>query len=457
MFQRILETIDEGIHAVDATGRTIFYNSKAAAHDGLDPKEVIGKHILEVFPSLTPKTSTLISVINSKNPIYDLQQSYVNMNGEKIETVNSTLPIINDQKLIGAVEVAKDYSKIKRLSEKLVDLQANMSNQNIIHKTESASYEFKDILTINRLFLKTIQLGEKIAQYESNVLVYGETGTGKELYVQAIHNRSRRSAHSFIAQNCAAIPENLLESLLFGSSKGSYTGAVERAGLFEVANHGTLFLDELQSMPVSLQAKILRVIEDGVVRRVGDLKGRKVDVRLIAAMNEPPEVCVKKGLLREDLFYRLNVFSINLLPLRKRKDDIDVLIKHFIGHYNSLFNKEVAGIQQDALESLQRYDWPGNVRELKHAIEYSMNMSEDNDIELSHLPPKFQKNSVSGRGNPFSLPQKIQEIEKNFIEDALQKNQFNVLKAAQTLNIPRQTLQYKIKKLKIAENSAARK
>ncbi len=189
-------------------------------------------------------------------------------------------------------------------------------------------------MTNDARFKQTKELAQKVAPTDANVLIYGETGTGKELFVQAIHEASKRKNKPFIAQNCAALPESLLESLLFGTTKGSYTGAIERAGLFELVDGGTLFLDELNSMPLDLQAKMLRVLEDGVIRRIGDNKTRKVDVRVITAMNQPPEICLKENKIRTDLYYRLNVFSLYIPPLRERTEDVLLLASYFLKEYN---------------------------------------------------------------------------------------------------------------------------
>ncbi len=225
-----------------------------------------------------------------------------------------------------------------------------------------------------------------VADSTSSVLVYGETGTGKELYVQSIHNYSSRFNKPFIAQNCAALPENLFESILFGTVKGAFTGAVDKPGLFEQAHGGTLFLDEINSMPINLQTKLLRVLQDGVIRRVGDSRDRKIDVRIIAAMNVEPLKAVENGQIREDLFYRLNVVNIKLVPLRDRLEDIPLYVEHFIDKYNKELNKNVKGISSKVKELFMSYNWPGNVRELQHIIEAAINIVDNEYIELDNLP-----------------------------------------------------------------------
>lgn len=323
MLQAILSSIDEGIHVVNAEGKTIYYNHVIARLDGLSEREVIGKHILDVFPSLDVTSSTLLQVIKTGQPIENQPQTYTNIKGKQVDTVNTTLPIYVNDQIAGAVEVAKDISKVKQLSEKLLELQQKFNEKTQqtagdhreLKKRKSPYYTADDFITRNSEMLALKQQLPRVASTDSPVLVYGETGTGKEIIVQAIHSASKRHKGPFIAQNCAALPASLLEGLLFGTTKGSFTGSVDRAGLFELADGGTLFLDEINSMPIELQAKLLRVLQEGSVRRVGGNKTTAVDIKVIAATNEPPFQAVKEGRLRSDLYYRINVVSLNLSPL----------------------------------------------------------------------------------------------------------------------------------------------
>jgi len=454
----ILSTIDEGIHAVDANGVTIFYNHVAAKLDGVEGEEVLGKHVLDVFPSLTVETSTLLKVIHTRKPIHNQHQSYYNIRGVLIDTVNTTLPITVNGEIVGAVEIAKDLTRIKQLSEKLLDLQAKVepaTSQPQPTKGESgAKYQLIDIITNDLSFKHLKEKAAKVAKTSSPILVYGETGTGKELFVQAIHNASPRKSAPFIAQNCAAIPSSLLEGILFGTSKGSYTGATERPGLFEIANGGTLFLDEINSMPLDIQAKLLRVLENGLIRRVGGTKENLVNVRIIAAMNEPAEKCIEEKTLRSDLYFRLNVVNLNIPPLRERKGDIAILAEHFVRKYNFQFGKLVTQISDEVLELFHAYSWPGNVRELEHAIESAMNIMDGHTITIEHIPQHiagFEGTSIheTNRINLKPLREALMETERKLITEALRKTDGNIQQAAKLLNIPRQTLQYKLTKINI--------
>ena len=450
----ILKCIDEAIHVVNTEGITIFYNEVAAKHDGLDINEVLGFPLLKVFPSLTEQSSTLLKVIETKKPMYNETQAFVNLHGKKIETVNTTLPIFVQGELIGAVEIAKDYSQIKQLSERLVEVQKNLKHKTGKVLKQMATYTFSNMLTKNRLFQETIQKAEKLAISDSPILVFGESGTGKELFVQSIHNASNWSEGPFIAQNCAAIPENLLESILFGTSKGGYTGAVDRPGLFELANGGTLFLDELHAMPIDLQAKLLRVLEDGAVRRVGSTNVVSVNVRVISAMNVFPGHAMDNNQLRTDLFYRLNVLTFELLPLRQRQEDILYLSETFIEHYNKILRKQVSAMDKDVSGIFLDHPWPGNVRELKHTIEYMMNVCEGCQLTKQDLPVMLKQeknhavNSSQNRAT-YTLREHLKKLEVELILDALANCNGNIQKAAALLDIPRQTLQYKMKKCKI--------
>ncbi|VWA42345.1 L-lysine aminomutase regulator, partial [Bacillus altitudinis] len=447
-FELILEAIDEAIHVVDDQGVTIFYNHNAAKFDCLAKEEVIGKYILDVYPSLTEKTSTLMHVLRTGKPIYHSLQTYLNKNGEKIETVNTTLPIIEGSKLIGAVEVAKDVSKLSALSNRLDQKK----------RTDGAPgttqmHDFSSFLTNDPHLKEMLEKAKKAAAYPSSVMVFGETGTGKEVLVQAIVHASDRKDQVFIPQNCAALPESLLESLLFGSVKGSYTGAIDRKGLFELADGGTLFLDELQAMPLTLQTKLLRVLEDGVVRRIGDAKAVQVNVRVITALNIDPFEAVKKQMLREDLFYRLHVSSFHIPPLRTRKHDIQLLSRHFIQTYHQQFSKNVNRLSEETVQVFMAHQWPGNVRELKHTIEHAVLMmpKEAEEITPAYLPAHLRTHQIESHPPESSLKSQVTSFEQTLIQEALRQHAGNIKQTAAALKIPRQTLQYKLKKYTDAE------
>lgn len=462
MLEAILNTIDEGIHVVNKDGISIYYNHIAAKHDGLEIAEVLNRHLSDVFPSLDSENSTLLKVIKTGKPIINHHQQYTNKNGQKVTAINTTLPVYVSKELVGAVEITKDITKIKELSEKLIDLQAQVQPiQYKKGKINQARYHFADIITKNVEMEKLIKLAKKFSLSDSPILIEGETGTGKELFVQAIHNQSSRSDQPFIAQNCAALPPTLLEGILFGTVKGSFTGAENRPGLFELAHNGTIFLDEINSMPIELQAKLLRVLQDGMVRRVGDSENRHVNARVIVATNLKSTEAVEKGLIRSDLYYRINVVSLKIPPLRERKDDIPLLTQYFIQKYNYRFQKLILNISQEVDDLFKQYNWPGNVRELEHSIEYVMNIIEGDKIELHHLPDHLQNknrrealsanNTIEDKTLEYweeekGLKEYLEELEANLIAKTLKLENGNINKTALRLKIPRQTLQYKISK-----------
>ena len=453
----ILDNIEEGIHIVDSSGIIIYYNKFAAELDNINPEEALGRHILEIYPSLTEDTSTILRTIKSGKPILNFQQAFKNYKGVQITTVNSTIPIISGKRVMGALEVSRDITEVKKLSEKVVDLQAELLKDARTEKSYDGSkafFHFADIIGISDIMLELKKNALTVASSPSPIMVYGETGTGKELLLHAIHNASSRKGKPFIAQNCAALPETLLESILFGTIRGSFTGAETRPGLFEIANGGTLFLDEINSMSLQLQAKLLRVIQDGNVRRVGDTKTIHVDVRIVTAINIDPRQALQDKTLRDDLFFRLSVISFKVPPLRDRRDDIPFLTEHFIKKYNNRLCKNVKYVSDDVEKFFMEYAWPGNVRELEHSIEGAMNIVDGDIIDSRCLPyylgEVFRKFEVTQEDHEIkSLKEALFNLEKSLIEKALKKSDGNVTRAAEVLDLPRQTLQYKIGKYNI--------
>ncbi|HCD41177.1 MAG TPA: sigma-54-dependent Fis family transcriptional regulator [Firmicutes bacterium] len=468
-FHLILDSIDEGIQVVDRNGVTVFYNRVAANLDNLKPEEVLGKHVLEVFPSLCRETSTLLQVLKTGQPVLNREQTFMNYKGDTITTINSTLPIVVDNKVIGAVEVSRDITLIQEMARRIVDLQTELFAKKEGRRdigSDRAHYTFKDIVGESESILELKRKAARAAGSASAVLVQGETGTGKELFVQAIHNAGTRRTGPFIAQNCAALPEGLLEGILFGTTKGGFTGACDRPGLFELADSGTIFLDEIDSMPSGLQGKLLRVLSEKRLRRVGDTKERVVNVRVIAAMTRPPEHAVAAGLLREDLYYRLNVICLRIPPLRERREDIPLLIDHFISKFNRQLMMNVKGVSDEVRKLFLSYDWPGNVRELEHAIEGAMHMLDGDMILLEHLPEHIRKPRLQEKDShlPFDdiiqdeelgsdFRETVRDLENTLIRRAYAKAGGNVSKTARILGIPRQTLQYRLRRLGIQEEN----
>ena len=455
ILQNILQYSNIGIHVIDKDRKTIIYNEVMANLEGLDIKQIMGKDLLDIFPSLDKDTSTLVKVLDTGMTIINRTQSYLNFKGKKITSVNSTIPLYSNKEIIGALEIANNMTHISKLSDQLLELQNELKSNNLNLQSDEIKikrYTFIDIIGKNKSFELAKKIGRKASMSSSSVLIYGDTGTGKELFAQSIHYSGIRKDKAFIAQNCAAIPESLLEGILFGTDKGGFTGALEREGIFEQASGGTLMLDEINSMSIPLQAKLLRVLQEGYIRRIGGIKDIPVDVRIIATTNEDPLESIKKGILRKDLFYRLNVIFISLPALKNRKDDIPILVDYFINKYNSILEKKVEGVSNEVLNLFMEYDWPGNARELENVIESSINMvgRADKVLELDDLAPsmhmvnnnEMELTNIDDR----PLPLILEKIEKDIILKALKNNDNNISRTALELGIKRQTLQHKLKK-----------
>ena len=453
LIKNIIENIDEGIHFIDKDFNTIIYNNPMAKLENMNKKDVVNRSFIDLVETMKIKNSTLVDVINNKKTIKDNIQVYLNKDGKEITTINTTIPIIIEDELIGAIEISKDMTYVNNLSNQILKLKEIKDIKKC--DTENTGYKFDDIIGNSESIQKSIKLSKKASKSEATVFIYGETGTGKELISQSIHYGSKRANQPFIAQNCAALPESLLEGILFGTAKGGFTGAVDRPGLFEQANKGTLLLDEINSMPMHLQAKLLRVLQEGYVRRVGGTKDIPVDVRVIATTNESPHDILSNGKMRKDLYYRLNVIYIEIPPLRDRGNDILLLSNKFIDKYNKKLNKNIKSISDDAVNFLTNHYWQGNVRELENTIYSSMSIMENEEvltkdmININEYKKVGAKNSYTIDIGIKPLDYIVSEIEERYIRKALENTNNNITKAAEILGIGRQNLQYKMKKYNI--------
>lgn len=464
LYQHVLNLLDVGIHVIDQSGTTILYNDRMARLECVEKNDIVGKKLLQAMPYLKTESSTLLTVLHTGQAMHDRQQTYINANGKQIVTVNSTIPLLIEGKVFGALEIAKDITFIKTLAEQVVDLQGNLHARR--KKTDTphhlnTRYTIQNILGQGEMLQNAVRYARQAANTASNVLLYGETGTGKELFAQSIHNLSSRKDKPFVAINCAALPGQLLEGLLFGTAKGGFTGAIDRPGLFEQANGGTVLLDEINSMELDLQAKLLRVIQENSVRRLGASNEIKIDVRIIATMNTTPATAIAQQKLREDLFYRLSVVTIHIPPLRDHKEDIDLYIAAFINQYNSEMGLHVGGVDAELRRAFHAYSWPGNVRELQHVIEGAMNlMTGRNLISFEQLPMLFRDKlprmaadvpveNVNIATKSWNLNKNLNTLERNMIIAVLQQTKGNVSESARILKLTRQALQHKIKKHKL--------
>ncbi|MBQ1959737.1 MAG: sigma 54-interacting transcriptional regulator [Firmicutes bacterium] len=410
----------------------------------------VGKNLLDVFPSLSHEDSSLLQALTKGKVSHFQAQSVTNHEGKVSVTNNITFPIVARGKTVGAVELSRDITHIEK--------KLKPEKPKTIPHTGSgggrSQYTIDHIVGESSVMQDLKRTIIKIADSTSSVMVCGETGTGKELVVSAIHNAGDRKDKPFVAINCAALPESILEGLLFGSQKGAFTGAENKKGMFEEANGGTIYLDEMNSMPIMLQAKLLRVLQEKEVTPLGATKPVKLDVRIIASVNKPIGEIIRSGQMREDLLYRLNTINIQIPPLRERMEDMGLLTEHFIEKYNLEFGKNIAGITEEVSKFLATRTWRGNVRELEHVVEFAMNIAGDGEkINLADLPAYLteveddrEELHESTHFQEISLTDAVESYEKKLIMEALKKSGWKVVDAAKFLRIPRTSLQYKMEK-----------
>lgn len=464
MLLKVVNKIKDSVILCDEYSRILLLNEATVAMDSLPAKKVIGMPLGSVYNMQNDSFLAIPKVIESKQPLLDLRQNYKTLYGKSVDIVASNYPIVEGGQTLGGFSVMQDWSQIDELNKRIIDLQGKLVDKTTPGAKHNAGqalavkYRFKDIIHISPAMNNVMEKCRQVAKSDSSVMIYGETGTGKELISQSIHGASKRSDRSFLAINCAAIPANLLEAMLFGTEKGAYTGAERREGLFEQATGGTLLLDEINSMNITLQSKLLRVLQEGVVRRVGGTAEIHVDVRVLSNINIPPHEAIEKNRLRQDLFYRLGVVNINLPPLRERKEDIHLLTSHFIQNLSKKLLKNISDIDPATLELFLAYDWPGNVRELHHAIEHAMNVvpGDSSLITPAHIPehiittvyghPIQNDNASEGAA---TLNQILGDVERRVLLKAIRENGGNVSKTARILGVSRQNLQYRLKKNKI--------
>ena len=456
-----LDVINDGIHIIDREGITVFYSRGLEKIERNKASSVVGKHISETY-RLDDESSILLKVLKSGKAITNYRTTYYTKKNNEISIITNTYPLFDGsgQRIIGAVSVNSNITSNKQLVDTVIHLQRQLYSNLTKNGT---CYSFEDIIGESASIKSAVQLAKRIAVNMSPVLIYGETGTGKELFAQSIHNHSIRAKGPFVAVNCAAIPATLLESVLFGTVRGAFTGAEDKAGLFEEADKGTLFLDEISSMEINLQSKLLRVLESKTVRRLGGKTDIMINPRIFSAINSDPQAAIKKNLLRQDLYFRLAVVTLNIAPLRERAVDIAPLTSYFINATRRIMNKKVEGATTEVINLFQKHNWPGNVRELQHAVEHALNYAEDEAhlIELKNIPPHLLKRYNDSEFEPdleSNYPENtdrndlkgiLHKIELDIVQKALKNNDCNITKTARSLGMSRQNLQQRIKRLSI--------
>jgi arginine utilization regulatory protein len=482
----VLDDFHQGIMITDARGVVLYMNAAQARIDDLKFGDAVGRTVSELY-RVDEGTSPTMTCLKTGKAIANLACYYRTHLGRVVNSIHNVYPIRSAGRIIGALCCITDY---RNLEQTIAAIGKSEPSSALATpgfappegrgrpRGNGTRYTFDDIIGSDADLLAALNAARLASDSPSPIMICGETGTGKEMVAQAIHNLSQRRRAPYVAVNCAAIPENLLEGMLFGTAKGAFTGAIDKAGLLETADGGTLFLDEINAMSTGLQAKLLRFLQERRVRRVGAVQEVGVNLKVLSSVNTPPHEVIEAGTLRADLFYRLAVVYISIPPLRARRGDLDQLATHFLAVTNDRLGKGVAGIDTPVMNRLQRYGWPGNVRQLAHLIEGAMNMIVDErTIRMQHLsvPPGFdhlaqpsppsptrQNDRVGGMRNrvfahrsvvvpedDLSLNQMKIEKETSAIIAALTASRGNAAEAARRLGISPQSMHYKLKRLGI--------
>lgn len=465
LLHEIIDAVAEGVYAADKDGIILIYNRAFERMEATDRQNMLGKKDTALY-SLPPLSSLQRrAVLQSKKPLLEQHMTYHLYTGQKVDIVYNSYPFFENGEITAIYSINRDLPSIHELLTNVMNCFGRNKSKSHLNGTR---FSLDDIIGASPAIKQALKQARKIASTSSTVLLYGETGTGKELFAQGIHNSSCYSARPFVAVNCAAIPETLMESLLMGTVKGAFSGAIDSPGLFEQADNGTLFLDEINSLSLPLQAKLLRLLQDKAVRRLGDTKEQRIHCRIISATNQSLYDMASKGLFREDLLYRLTPFILHIAPLRERPEDIPVLAMAFISRFNEQLNLNIGRIAPKLSDLLSLYNWPGNVRELEHVIESAMSIVENTASELTveDLPSFLAKrmfsnlsvsaaNTASAAKRPaiMLLGSYLRQCEADLIQSALKANNGNVSESAKQLGISRQDLHYRLRKLGIKSST----
>ncbi|MBA7577252.1 Anaerobic nitric oxide reductase transcription regulator NorR [subsurface metagenome] len=429
----ILDSINEGVFTVDLDWHIMTFNRAAEKITGVSRQEAVGRPCSEILRAdVCEKDCALRRTLSNRAPIVNATAHIVNHLGKRI-TVRLSTALVNDEsgRVIGGVETFQDLSQIEQLQKELQE-----------------RYTFEDIVGRSSAMRKLFEIVPRIAESSSTVLIEGPSGTGKELFARAIHHLSPRRNKRFVVVNCAALPDTLLESELFGHKAGAFTDArSDKPGRFVLADGGTIFLDEIGDISPAMQVRLLRVLQDRIVEPLGSVESIKVDVRIVAATNKELAQLVREGRFRDDLYYRIRVVQLKIPDLRQRREDIPLLVDHLVAKFTSLQGKDIAGVSDEVMARLMEYDYPGNVRELENIIEQAFVLCRGGLIELHHLPPELRPFGTIGIGQ--IQPTSLKVMGKHLIAETLRRYHGNRGKAARELGIDASTLYRKIKALKL--------
>lgn len=460
LYARALDQLPFGVQIYDKNTHAVYFNqaSREISHipSGVN---ITGRHLLDMY-DLEETVSTTMTALRTQSPVIDRVDQFSVDNGTFIASANTSYPIFQNGQLSGAVTFEHTEETIQKYYQSIQDTRQALKHfSGSVAPVRFSGYTFENVIGGSEKLRSAAELAQRVAPQNSPVMLVGETGTGKEIFAQSIHRSSPRAGKKFVAINCAAIPETLIESLLFGTAKGSFTGSEDKAGYFEEASGGTLFLDELNSMSLVMQSKLLRVLQERTFRRVGGKKDLELDVRIISSCNEDPFQTVEENKFRRDLFYRLSSVIIELPPLREHLEDLEQLTWYHLEQTAFQYVHRITRIQPQVYQLLRAYRWPGNVRELFHVLDYAQNVADSDVMTVEHLPAYLRKNQApaprqSAPPTPSghidfshtSLQALMDDYEKEVITQALDRCGYNISQTAQALGILRQSLQYRIRK-----------
>jgi arginine utilization regulatory protein len=462
LFKATIDKVSEGLQIYDRNGYLLHGNPASEALEGYHIEEFKGRHVLDLY-KLSEDFSTTLSVLRTKKPVINRCDRFKAKNDKELVTINSGYPLMVENELYGACVFESDLSVINNIKNRSFNLEAFIRNEQPV--MNSHGYTFSKIIHRSEKMAQSIQFAKKIALTHVNVMITGETGTGKEMFAQSIHAFSPRSGKPFVDVNCSAVPSNLVESLFFGTEKGAFTGSLSKKGFFELAEGGTLFLDEINAMSLEMQAKLLRVLQEKRYQRVGGSQYQQCNVRIITACNEDPQSLIEKQMMRKDFFYRISALSVHIPSLKDRKEDIPLLASHFAKQLCRDYDKPELVLPRELIAILTQHDWPGNVRELKHVIEYAVHQanSEDQILKVSYFPEYLMTNQDQAHTTSYTLMDpdegqfledaqhetlnaQMEAFERALIQKVLKSMNGNVSKTARILGISRQSLQYRLRK-----------
>lgn len=454
LLETVLDHIHEAVYVGNQDGKTYFVNRMAEELDRVPRDYVVGRYEEDIYGTENSKLVT-----KTGQAIIDERTSYRMENGRLKYILHSVYPFYYNNKITGNFAISRDITREDKYLTKIYELQEELKAEKRHNSKNGTRYIIDNIIGKSVAMITAITMAERAGRFGTNVLICGETGTGKEMFAQSIHNCGLHRNQPFVGINCGAVPENLMESILFGTEKGAFTGAQTQEGLFESAKNGTLFLDEIDSMSLSMQAKLLRVLQEKSVRRIGGKKEIPVTCRVISATNVNIEEAVENKRIRLDLYYRLAAVVLPIPPLRERGSDVLVLAMEFISRFQNIFGTHIKGLSPEVQDIFLNYAWPGNVRELEHIIEGAMLLVRENDtlIGEEHIPEKLYRDRSTDKGhrtafvNKRDLSKEIADFEGGIIKKALAENRGNITATAASLNIHRNVLYRKMKKYGIKE------